>query len=512
MSLSPEFKKNVLLFTMFFIVILFPCTPCTAQEKNLSEKNNESSCEEEKIFSLLREYLSNDRELKTLTIKAEESSLSLQEEKINQGISVSLSSGTMTFNKAGGVTEFSLKPNVSVGLPGNKTSITVSSNPVIETGGSSGTETKLNNTGINLSTELISNTKLTQKISLMKKQRSLLEAERAVKQRAVSAEKEFYTELKNLLNEAKNVLTERQTLYEKELNLKTVIAQGYETNSANYRNAEFSVRSANRKLEETKREYVHLQNSFVLKCNDEKELYSTFEEAWKFLPQCIPSVVPLEFSSFNKEKYSEIENALWNKEIGSLERTQEKHFTLSANAGYTFNNTFGEEKNSGSSRKENTVDTGLGLDWNGFTADAKVNVPVEMFFGNQNEVPSFSLSFGYRPNVARINKITEQEKLLAQKKEELSLESAYESYEKNSVSYKTELDDLFWAKETYAQDLQSNIESEKNMAQWFAKGVISESDYIPEVVNRDKAEIDCLVNAVDFIIYNDEVKLFFFED
>lgn len=503
MKLCLKLKKHFLLYAAF---ILFSITPCVA------EKTDGLFSDEEKILSLLKEYLSNDRELQKLTITAEENALSLQKEKINQGISVSLSSGKMTFNETNGVTKFSVKPNISVDLPDSKTSITVSSNPVIETGSS--TETKLNNTGINFNTELISNTKLTQKISLMEKQRSLLEAERAVKQRAVSAEKEFYTELKNLLNEAKNVLSERQTLYEKELNLKTVMAQGYEPNSANYRNAEFSVRSANRTLEETKREYIRLQNSFVLKCNDEEELYSTFEEAWNFLPQKVPAVIPLEFTSFSKENYSEIENALWKKDLGCLKRTHEKQFTLSANAGYTFNNTFGEEEllTKQKSAGKNTIDTGLGLQWKGLTADAEVNVPVDLFSGNQNDIPSFSLSFGYKPNESKLNKITEQQKLLDEKKDELTLEAAYESYDKNAVSFKSKLNDLLWAKETYAQDLQSNIESEKNMAQWFAKGVISESDYIPEVVNRDKAKIDCLVNAVDFIIYNDEVKLFFFED
>ena len=53
----------------------------------------------------------------------------------------------------------------------------------------------------------------------------------------------------------------------------------------------------------------------------------------------------------------------------------------------------------------------------------------------------------------------------------------------------------------------------KNLAsdseKWLSQGIITESDYLAAVNNREKAKINMLVNKVEQIIYNNEVKLLF---
>lgn len=495
---KPFYKK----VNVFLAFILFARAISLAQ--NVSTEKD--------IQLLLQEYLSNDIELQKLTLELEKNDLSLQETEINSGMSLSLSSGQMLLKKTDGGLKISVSPKAVVSFPDNNTSVSVTSEPVFVTGtaggsaGSGGSSNQkpfsLSNTGIKFSTDIISNTSLEKEISRLKTERSYLEAKRSLNNRALSAEKEFYTELKSLLSKANEVLSAEQEVYTEELNVKTVKAQGYDESSANYRSAQFKLRSANRTLEEAKREFLRLKNTFAAKCNIQKA-DTEFEEAWKFLPSEIAEVAPVEFTSFEKEAYTKIESAQWNQKIGSLSR-ETKNYSVKANAGYTFDN---------SNTDTNTIDAGIDFSYKGLTAEAGINVPVTKASDSTTKVlPALTMSFTYTPQTAKLENISEQKKLLEVKSEQLSMQTALEDYEKTLVSKKAELEDLLWTKESRYEELVQCIESEINMAKWYEKGIISEKDYLPEKVNVEKAKINCLMNAVDFIIYNGSIKLLFCND
>lgn len=499
---------------VFLALILAANTFCFSQ--NISS--------EEDIHSLLQEYLSNDIELQKLTIELEKKELDLQETEINSGMSLSLSSGQMLLKKTDSGMKISVSPKATFSFPENNTSVSVTSEPVFVTGnadssansggssnsggsanggGSSNQKPfSLSNTGIKFSTDIVSNTNHEKEITRLKNERSYLEAKRSLNNRALSAEKDFYAELKSLLSKANEVLSAEQEVYTEELNVKTVKAQGYDESSANYRSAQFKLRSANRTLEEAKREFLRLKNTFAAKCNIQKA-DTEFEEAWKFLPSEIAEVAPVEFTSFEKENYTKIESAQWNQKIGSLLR-ETKNYSVKANAGYTFDN---------SNTDTNTIDAGIDFSYKGLTAEAGINVPVTKASDSTTKVlPALTMSFSYTPQTAKLENISEQKKLLEIKSEQLSMQTALEDYEKTLVSKKAELEDLLWTKESRYEELVQCIESEINMAKWYEKGIISEKDYLPEKVNVEKAKINCLMNAVDFIIYNGSIKLLFCND
>lgn len=478
---------------------------------------SQSISSEEEIQLLLQEYLSNDIELQKLTIELEKQELDLQEAEINSGMSLSLSSGQMLLKKTNGGMKISVSPKAEVSFPNNNTSVSVTSEPVFSTGiddsleddsgsanGAAPANQKpfsLRNTGIKFSTDIISNTSHEKEITRLKNERSYLEAKRSLNNRALSVEKEFYTELKRLLSKANEVLSAEQEVFTEELNVKTVKAQGYDESSANYRSAQFKLRSANRTFEEAKREFLRLKNTFAAKCNIQKA-DTEFEEAWKFLPSEIAEVAPVEFTSYEKEKYTEIEKAQWNQKIGSLSR-ETKNYSVKASAGYTFDN---------SNTDTNTIDAGIDFSYKGLTAEAGINVPVKTSSSSTKVLPALTMSFSYKPQTAKLENISEQKKLLEVKSEQLSMQTALEDYENTLVSKKAELEDLLWTKESRYEELVQCIESEINMAKWYERGIISESDYLPEKVNVEKAKINCLMNAVDFIIYNGSIKLMFCND
>ena len=52
---------------------------------------------------------------------------------------------------------------------------------------------------------------------------------------------------------------------------------------------------------------------------------------------------------------------------------------------------------------------------------------------------------------------------------------------------------------------------EEQMLDYYKKGLISEKDYTSAVINTLQAKVKGLINRIDLIVYNDEVKAMFVE-
>lgn len=482
---------------VMLLVILSITGTVSAEEYHSGAEETEA--EQNRLISLLSGYLANDLQLQSLSLTAQSASLSDKKTNINNGIALSLSTGTMVLKSSSSGTSFTVEPTISASIPqANNTSVSLTGTAEVS---SDETVSGLEDVSLKVSTDIISGNTLARKVTLLKSSRALLEAQRAVQDRAVSVEKEFYTELKALLNQAATVLTDEQDLYDDEVDFKTIVAQGYANTSSTYRTAELKVRTSTRTLAEAKRTFVHDQTVFASKCGIKSSSASddaAFTAAWNFLPSVIPTVEGLDVSSFSKDEYTSIESATWSKYVGELTREADKDLTLSANAGYTFAN---------SNTNSDTVDTGLSLSWKGLTATAGVSIPVA-----SNSTNAYTLGFTFTPSGIALAQINEQQKTLDAKLEDVAISSANDSYNTAVVSQNTTLSDLVWAKQADAEEYETYSQLEKDMASWYKQGVITESDYKAAQVNKEKARITCLVNAVEFIIYNNETKLLFHTD
>ena len=489
--------------SVFTVLIILSITG-TAFAQEYTSGTEDTGAGENRLISLLSGYLANDLQLQSLSLTAQSASLSLKQSTINNGIALNLSTGTMVFRTSSAGTSFTVEPSASVTIPeANNTAVSLTGTAEM---GTDESVSGLEDVSIKVSTDIISGNALTRKVTLLKAERALLEAKRAVQDRAVSAEKEFYTELESLLTQASTVLTNEQNLYEDEVDFKTVMAQGYANTSSTYRTAELKVRTATRTLAEAKRTFMHDQTVFASKCGI-KPTTSTenisdteqFNAAWNFLPSAIPAVEGVAVTSFDQRAYTETESAEWEKYIGGLTRDADKNLTLSANAGYTFAN---------SATGSNTVDTGLSLTWKGLTTTAGVSVPV----ATENSTPAFTVGFSFTPSGMALADIKTQQKVLDAKLEDITIASAQDNYTTAVVSQQTTLGDLIWSKQSDAEEYETYSQLEKDMTIWYKQGVVSESDYRAAQVNKEKARITCLVNAVEFIIYNDTTKLLFHTD
>ena len=53
---------------------------------------------------------------------------------------------------------------------------------------------------------------------------------------------------------------------------------------------------------------------------------------------------------------------------------------------------------------------------------------------------------------------------------------------------------------------------ERDTMRWFRNGIVTESEYKAAVVNKEKYRVQCLIDVIECIMYNNETKLLFVRD
>jgi len=478
----------------------------------------------DRLINLLSGYLENDLELQKLSLQAASSSLDLSSTKINNGISLTLSTGSITIRPSSDGTTVSFEPEASLSLPQlNDTDITVDF-PVTKTE----EDTTITNGSVEVSTAIISNARKERKVNLLKAERSLLEAKRSVQNRALSAETDFYTQLKSLYSSALSVLEAKSDFYEDSISLKKLQVQGYGETSSTYRSAALDVQSDRRKIEKLERIFERETAIFARKCGMEyerngKEIHhrdgtineneTAYQSAIAFLPFSIPEVEPVDVLSFSADNYTDLESATWNKYIATLSREADGDVTLKATGGYTFNN---------SSADSDTLDGGLSLSWRGVSAKAGVSLPTGSYAlgsdlsgglePSSQKDPVYTLAFGLTPNTWRLRSIEKKQDEIDRQLEAIDIKSAVDDYETDVLDRESTLNDLIWSKKSCAEEYDMYLKLETDMKDWFNQGIVTESDYLDTRNSRDKAQINQLINLVELIIYNNETKLLFNRD
>jgi len=442
---------------------------------------------------LLMSYLEHDTDLKNNAINAEKAQLSLDSTKISNGFDVTLSTGNITIRTDKDGTSFSVKPTVKASVPqASNLSVSASSNISYKND-----ESDINDTKIGVEVDIISTSSLNRKISLMKAERSLKEATRKLRNQAITSEKAFYTELKNLLNSTNSLITMEKSLYTSKLDFEKIKAQGYSTKSSTYRLAEMKVVSGEHDFENSTRSLIHSYTMFYKKCGFEIS-FDENADFFELVPTDITDIEPIDIRSFNPDLYSEVESALWTHKINSLQRSGNSSFSLKANGGFTYKN---------STTNTNTVDAGISSTYEGLSLAAGINMPVE---GDMN--PTITLSASISPNTFRQNKITKQTKELEEEQELLSIETARSNYETKVVDCEKSLENLQWNQKSDSESYEMYAELEKDLANWYKQGIITESEYISAKINTQSYAVKNIINAIEFIIYNDNIVTMFVEE
>ena len=488
----------------------------------------------ETVEKLLAGYLENDLQLKKYSVTAESKALDLKSAEINNGISVSLSTGEMKITTSKDKTRITVSPSVSASVPqANALSVSAEFPLTVEDG-----EKSVSNGKISATVGIISGDKKKRQVELLTAERELLEAKRNVQERAYSAEKEFYTNLKNLYNDAIAVLTAKASLYDDTTDLKVLIAQGYSKTSASYRQKNLEVQSDRRNVLEKQRIFERETSVFAKKCGLElqripdadlktlegwiKAGENAYASAISFLPSEIPVPKSENVFKYKKELYTETEQAVWNKYIGELKRDADYEMSLKLTGEYVFNDSFYSD--TGLDSDGNLVDYGsdsvggkLSLSWRGITASAGAYFPVgKTLIGDKSNDstfnPYFALSLAIVPNEWRLAKISRQQDELDAKLEQIAIDSAAENYDTDLLDKVSTFHDLKWTQLSNKEEYETYNQLESDMAKWLKQGVVTENDYLDAENEKEKARINILINIVELTIFNDDVKLMFRED
>ena len=480
--------------------------------------------------TLLFGYLKNDLTLQKYTLTAQSKALDYDSAKISNGIALTLSTGTVKIQSSADGTKYTFTPSASLALPElNDTKLTASLPMTKKSGYESANNieengTFLDNGSIKLSTGIVTSAPLKRKITLLQAERAYIEAERAVQNQALTVENEFYTNLKTLYNYATKVLTARNDLYDDEIDLKVLTAQGYSKTSTSYRRKYLEIQSDRRNVFESLRKLERETAIFAVKCGAEYEQVfspenfekmkpeeignAAFESVMAFLPAEIPGVEMEDVRSYKSEDYTKTENAVWSKYISDMKRKTDYSLEVGAYGGYTFNET---------SSKFDTVDGGITFDWRGISASAGVSLPTgQNLFplnastsGQTSKSPVYTFSLTLTPNTWRLASIDKKQDELNEKIDEITVKSAADDYDTAVLDKLTERGDLRWSGKSYAEEYEMYSQLEYDMDKWLAQGSVTESDYLDAANSREKARMNLLINAVEKIIYNNNVKLMF---
>ena len=440
---------------------------------------------------LLLSYIENDSDLKNLAIAAKKAQLSYDSTKIDKGFDVTLASGNVTIKLNEDGSTISAKPSVKAKLPqasNLSAEVTTSVNSTQD-------DTKISDTSVSLGVDIISTSNLSNKVSLLKAERSVIEAERKLGKSVLAAEKEFYTQLKQLLSSISSIMSAKEQLYSNRIDFESVKVQGYSKSSSTYRKAELKVITSEHDIESSLHSLIHDCVVFYKKCGYDIQIDEN-TDLMTLVPSDIEATSPLNILDFDKENYASIESAKWTYKINSMERSTNKSYSLSASAGYTFDN---------STTKSDTVDAGLSGTIGGLSLGAGVSMPV----GGDSSYPAITLSMSLTPNTFRKNSISKKQDALTEEQELLAIETAEAEYETKVVETQQKLDSLLWEQKTIEQNIEMYEALEKDMAEMYKQGFTSESDYLSTKTSLDSYLIKKVMNQIELIMYNDDVVMNF---
>ena len=258
---------------------------------------------------LLAAYLERDSELKNLALELQKSKLNNELTQIDKGFYLKLSSGDMTFT-FGDDSSFKVYPGVNATLPQyNNLGLNVSGQMSVQNG-----QASFDSASAKVSVDILSSNKTEREISLLKSQRSVLEAQRALTSKAVEKEKTFYKNISSLLSSNLNIVSKKNSLNDEYIEFEKIKLQGYSKTSSSYIKEEMKVMNLEHELEAAIHSLITDYKIFYFDCGYEIEIPADTNFV-QLIPDDIPIVEAVDMNNYTAENYKQIESNLWNQKI-----------------------------------------------------------------------------------------------------------------------------------------------------------------------------------------------------
>lgn len=481
-----------------FLILTFCSTLIYAQTTNVAKNIlaaynilPEDSDIQPTFEELLEGYTSDNTNIQKLEVVLQKAMLDLERAYLKVSPNVNLSTGTVSATLSSDNVTYSAKPTAKVTLPTIANSEITGEIPLTLTTKDGNKEKfSISGSGISASVDIISSAKKSQDVTVQKALRAVTEAERKLEAEKLNQKKAFLTEIKDLYTKASDLISAKDALYDKELDLQSLQAKGYEKTSSTYRTAAIGANNAKHTILVKQREYENSLRSFAKSC----------KTALTALPTSIPDETLISAKDFNKGDYTSLENSYWNHEINEQSRNAQTDFTLKANGGYKYT----EKETGKETTKNHNVTAGVSATYNGLNMGAGVSVPV-----NDIKNPTFSLSLGWDLNTTKSTKIDKAQEELDVKTEMLNIKAADESYAKAIENAESEREDLLWYKNQYEEDVELYADFLKETTDWYKKGLIPQSQVTSAQRNYTNAVVKEITGRLNRLIYNINTRTLF---
>lgn len=451
------------------------------------------------VSKLLQGYLKNNIALQKLANEKTNAVFSEKISKIDNGLFLSLSTGTVTVRTSGKNAGTRFSPNAALAIR-QANDLRFFFNTDVEV---SATVKKVTNSEVGAEAELIPQTK--RKVALIQKERETNEAERALANGFLSAESAFYEKLKSLYNRKIAIAEAQKDLYNDKLSLEELRARGYDETSSKYRSLSLKAANDEQSIEANTRVFSAELAIFLKQCGyaptnerenaDDAANENSLED---FLPLSVPHVDAITTDDFPKEAFSEIEEANWRHYFNSLSRKSEKSVSVKANASYTFQN---------SETTSDSFNTGASLSWSGFSAGLGISLPTA--HKSETSSPVFTFSLAVNPFDFMKTKLKREQKKTQENQDALSVSDAEQKYEEKMIIMQNDRSTMLWQKEMTAKNFSLYSELESDNKKFLEAGIISESEYRASLANKIVCHYKMLINDIDIILFNNQTKILF---
>lgn len=433
-------------------------------------------------------YIKHDLSLKTLVIEVKKSELSRKDTRLDNGFYIKIATGAITFFNTGERYDAKFEPSVNASLPvASNLSVGVSSKVTTQSDVDNITDTKLS-----FSIDVISGAMLTRKAALIQADRAYLVAKRNLRNGTISCEKEYYTALKALYSQYSAIIALKKELYDDKIDFDDTRAKGFSASSSKYRLAQMKVATDEHNIDVKTRLLRSDCAVFASKCGITFEDTDNIED---FLPSNIDAVPLFNIADFKKEDYAKIENANFSHEYEALKRRADKNFSFKINGGYTFNN---------STSNSDTVDTGLTAGVSGIDISAGVSFPID------SPKPIYTTSATIIPTQFIKRKITTDTGKCNNQEELIDIDKALLDYDSDVIKMNQQRSDIEWSIKTDGESYNLYKTLALDMEDNYRRGIITQSESLASTTNREDYRTKLIMDAIDSIIYNDDVTLLFF--
>lgn len=457
------------------------------------------SVDSNSIEKYLDGYITNNLDLQELKLEVEEARANLDEIIIDNGVDVTASTGSSTITIADDDVELDVSPSVTVSIPKSKnTEITTSVPMTISS--DSDTDTYFTGMGLSVSRDIISGTSDEYLLNIEYYERLLFEAQLAVETKEISLKSEFWEALYDIYTADKTMKEDSEDLYDNQIDFATVKAQGYSENSSTYRIAELEVKEDTFTVAKDERDLQTLLGAFAVDCGlhpgDIKELPT--------IPNEYYSLKLVDFDNYNKDSYSDLEDAKQDYEYQSKLRSADSDFTLSAEAGYGYTGYSDSSSNDTDDDEGNEVSTELTATYGGFSTSVGISTLLE-----EPTEPSLTFSFSYDFGNSKTEEINDRQNDIDERMELLAIDSADESWIEDNLDYTSTKATLLWTREQNEKQLSLYKEMYEDSVVWFEQGIIAETDLL-QAKNSYETKLDTsILTIIDSIIYNFGIEKLF---